>query len=99
MSRAGFEPATPATKRLQTYALDRADTGKGGDDRETFLLHGRNSAAILTTYCKFRNKIFIYLFILIPLRFFFPVPVCVITASGVTGGTFVSMNRFVTLCG
>jgi hypothetical protein len=27
----------------------------------------------------------------------FPVPVCVITASGVPGGTFVSMNRFSTL--
>jgi hypothetical protein len=26
--------------------------------------------------------------------FFFPVPVCAITASGVPGGTFVSMNRF-----
>jgi hypothetical protein len=31
--------------------------------------------------------------------FFFPVPVCAITASGVPGGTFVSMNRFSTLCG
>jgi hypothetical protein len=30
---------------------------------------------------------------------FFPVPVCAITASGVPGGTFVSMNRFSTLCG
>jgi hypothetical protein len=30
---------------------------------------------------------------------FIPVPVCVITASGVPGGTFVSMNRFSTLCG
>jgi hypothetical protein len=30
---------------------------------------------------------------------FFPVPVCAITASGVPGGTFVSMNRFNTLCG
>jgi hypothetical protein len=29
--------------------------------------------------------------------FFFPVPVCAITASGVPGGTFVSMNRFSTL--
>jgi hypothetical protein len=26
MPRAGFEPVTPATKRLQTYALDRAVT-------------------------------------------------------------------------
>jgi hypothetical protein len=33
------------------------------------------------------------------LFFFFPVPVCAITASGVPGGTFVSMNRFSTLCG
>jgi hypothetical protein len=31
--------------------------------------------------------------------FFFPVPVCAITASGVPGGTSVSMNRFSTLCG
>jgi hypothetical protein len=30
---------------------------------------------------------------------FFPVPVCAITASVVPGGTFVSMNRFSTLCG
>jgi hypothetical protein len=30
---------------------------------------------------------------------FFPVPVCAIKASGVPGGTFVSMNRFSTLCG
>jgi hypothetical protein len=29
MSRAGFEPAIPATKRPQTYALDRAVTGIG----------------------------------------------------------------------
>jgi hypothetical protein len=27
MPRAGFEPATPATKRPLTYALDRAATG------------------------------------------------------------------------
>jgi hypothetical protein len=31
--------------------------------------------------------------------FFFPVPVYIITASGVPGSTFVSMNRFSTLCG
>jgi hypothetical protein len=30
---------------------------------------------------------------------FFSVPVCAITASGVPGGTLVSMNRFSTLCG
>jgi hypothetical protein len=29
MPRAGFEPANPATKRPQTYALDRAATGIG----------------------------------------------------------------------
>jgi hypothetical protein len=31
--------------------------------------------------------------------FFFSVPVCAITASGVPGGTLVSMNRSSTLCG
>jgi hypothetical protein len=31
--------------------------------------------------------------------FFFSVPVCAITVSGVPGGTLVSMNRFSTLCG
>jgi hypothetical protein len=34
MPSAGFEPATPATKRPQTYALDRAVTEVG-----TSLLH------------------------------------------------------------
>jgi hypothetical protein len=29
MPRAGFEPVTPATKRPQTYALDRAATEIG----------------------------------------------------------------------
>jgi hypothetical protein len=29
MPRAGFKPATPAIKRPQTYALDRAVTGIG----------------------------------------------------------------------
>jgi hypothetical protein len=29
MPRAGFEPATPATERPQTYSLDRAATGIG----------------------------------------------------------------------
>jgi hypothetical protein len=29
MPRAGFEPAIPATKRLQTYAIDHAVTGIG----------------------------------------------------------------------
>jgi hypothetical protein len=29
MSRAGFEPATPAIKRPQTYPLDRAASGIG----------------------------------------------------------------------
>jgi hypothetical protein len=29
MPRSGFEPATPATKRPQTYALDRAATEVG----------------------------------------------------------------------
>jgi hypothetical protein len=29
MPSVGFEPATPATKQLQTYALDRAATEVG----------------------------------------------------------------------
>jgi hypothetical protein len=29
MPSAGFEPATPTTKRPQTYALDRSSTGIG----------------------------------------------------------------------
>jgi hypothetical protein len=29
MPRAGFEPAIPATKRPQTYALNSAETGIG----------------------------------------------------------------------
>jgi hypothetical protein len=33
------------------------------------------------------------------LFFFFSVPVCAITASGVPGGTLVSMNRFSILHG
>jgi hypothetical protein len=32
MPRVGFEPAIPATKRPQTYALDRAATGFGNID-------------------------------------------------------------------
>jgi hypothetical protein len=32
MPRAGIEPTIPATKRQQTYALDRAVTGIGFDD-------------------------------------------------------------------
>jgi hypothetical protein len=31
--------------------------------------------------------------------FFFSAPVCAITVSGMPGGTLVSMNRFITLCG
>jgi hypothetical protein len=33
MPLAGFEPAIPATKRPQTYALDRATTGIGNYER------------------------------------------------------------------
>jgi hypothetical protein len=32
MAREGFEPAIPAIKRPQTYALDRAATGIGGKE-------------------------------------------------------------------
>jgi hypothetical protein len=41
-----------------------------------------------TAYCVFQS-----------LFFFFPVPVCAITASEVPGGTFLSMNRFSTILG
>jgi hypothetical protein len=34
MPRARFEPTTPATKRPQTYALDRAATGIGGEKQK-----------------------------------------------------------------
>jgi hypothetical protein len=33
------------------------------------------------------------------LFFFFPVPVCAITALGMPGGNFLSMNRFSTMWG
>jgi hypothetical protein len=32
MPQAGFEPAIPATKRTQTYALDRTATGIGKNE-------------------------------------------------------------------
>jgi hypothetical protein len=41
MPSAGFEPATPTTKRPQTYTLDRAATEVG----------------IFTIYCSYINKI------------------------------------------
>jgi hypothetical protein len=37
--------------------------------------------------------------VVIKFYFFFSVSICAFTASGVPGGTFVSMNRFITLCG
>jgi hypothetical protein len=46
-------------------------------------------------YCKKREAVassLLYFFI-------FSVSVCAIAASGVPGGTFVSMNRFSSLCG
>jgi hypothetical protein len=36
MPRAGFEPATPATKRPQTYGLDRPATGIGSESHQEF---------------------------------------------------------------
>jgi hypothetical protein len=42
MPRAGLEPATPGTKRSQTYALDRAVTGIGDpklDAKQNGTLH------------------------------------------------------------
>jgi hypothetical protein len=43
MYSAGFEPAIPATKRLQTYALHRAATGNGRE-----VIH--SSEMLVTTY-------------------------------------------------
>jgi hypothetical protein len=51
MPRAGFEPATPATKQPQTYALDRASTGIGG------------FAVIGSDICPFKNIIQITVFL------------------------------------
>jgi hypothetical protein len=39
MPSAGFEPAIPATKRPQTYALDRADTGTGKEIKVPFIIN------------------------------------------------------------
>jgi hypothetical protein len=36
MPSVGFEPATPATKWPQTYALDRAATGISNKDKDGF---------------------------------------------------------------
>jgi hypothetical protein len=43
---AGFEPATPATKRPQTYALGRADTKIGNT-----YLHSNIITGMSTIYC------------------------------------------------
>jgi hypothetical protein len=43
----------------------------------------------------FQKQVRVYIFFFL----FFFVPVCAITASGVPCGTFVSMDRFSTLCG
>jgi hypothetical protein len=46
MSRAGFEAAIPATKRPQTYALDRAVTGIGLCQAWYTLYSSENSEAL-----------------------------------------------------
>jgi hypothetical protein len=56
MPRAGFEPATPTTKRPQTYAVDRAATGIGNEESgkwETlsgYLLNGSYTKVSWTAY-------------------------------------------------
>jgi hypothetical protein len=52
MPAAGFEPAIPATKRPQTYALDLAATGIGSFD----LYHPKRSGGISTRYNTVRGK-------------------------------------------
>jgi hypothetical protein len=47
MPRSGFEPAIPATKLLQTYALDRAATGIGKRSSYPPLL---NAVSHITTH-------------------------------------------------
>jgi hypothetical protein len=51
----------------------------------------RNLSRILDSVCPYITSTFRI--------FFFPVPICAIRASGVPGGTLVSMNRFSALCG
>jgi hypothetical protein len=53
MNRSGFEAATTATKRPQTYALDRAATGIGSE------------AVYLKVFHVATRLIYIYLFIYI----------------------------------
>jgi hypothetical protein len=48
MPLAGFEPVTPATKRLQTYALDRAATGIGYMYNTVYIKY--TSADVFVTY-------------------------------------------------
>jgi hypothetical protein len=52
------------------------------------------SPSLKILYYQVFSLIFMYFFF-----FFFPAPVCAITASGVPGGTFVSMNCLRTVCG
>ena len=51
MSPVGFEPAIPATKRPQTYALDRADIFKS-----VFLIRERRTKPIRNEPCKKANE-------------------------------------------
>jgi hypothetical protein len=52
MPRVGFEPATPATKRPQTYALERSATGIGDDDDDDDMTHLEWTAALLQVQAK-----------------------------------------------
>jgi hypothetical protein len=48
MPQAGFKPATPATKRPQTYALDRAATGIGDPKVQKLRIFRWHSSANLS---------------------------------------------------
>jgi hypothetical protein len=50
MPLAGFEPATPATKRPQTYALDRATTGIG-KQRLSIIINFCYKTLIIFNFC------------------------------------------------
>jgi hypothetical protein len=56
MPSAGFEPATPASKRPQTYGLDRAATGIGQWDGPHFIIFNKLcfdiSVSLLKTFCR-----------------------------------------------
>jgi hypothetical protein len=58
MPREGFEPAIPATKRPQTYALDRAATGIGRKVYTEFRSHSISQSLSVTSATKSPSYVF-----------------------------------------